>query len=311
METVQAAMEPLGLRDRDLAVLRGLLSFVKAESWTGPLMVFASNRTLQERCGGMDERTLRRRLAQLCAVGLIRREQSPNRKRYVVRDEAGVAVLTYGFDLSPLRAALPRIADMAEEAAKLAMRLRMLRSILRDRLYRLASMGLASEACAAAARLLRRKVGPEVLSEAIDSLEPLQTTEMTVSDSQIDRDIQSSDKDLDDTKTVDLDSCLDAAPNATCFSQARPQTWDDAGDLALSLAPAIGVDRQQMQRSWSILGPRGATLAILGLVESHGRIKHPARYLSHLTQKAAKGLLNLDRMFQSLTQGARFPAGNP
>lgn len=303
-------MEPLGLRDRDLAVLRGLLSFVKPEAWAGAVTVFASNKVLQERCGGMDERTLRRRLARLCEVGLIGRTQSPNRKRYVVRDEAGAVVLTYGFDLSPLRAALPRIADMAEAARLVALRLRMLRSVLRDRLYQLTVAGLGPDLCAATAKLLRRKVEPEALTEAIDALDRVIATKMTASDSQIDRDIQISNEEPLDTKEVALEECLQSAPNAACFASEPPKTWAEAADLALALAPAIGIDAVQMQRSWPLLGKRGATLAVLGLVESHGRIKHPARYLESLTQKAAKGLLNLDRMFRSLTQTARFPAGN-
>jgi len=315
LETVQAAMEPLGLRDRDLAVLRGLLSFVPAGSWEGAMMVFASNRVLQERCGGMDERTLRRRLAQLCQVGLIRRQQSPNRKRYMVRDETGAPVLTYGFDLTPLRAALPRIAAMAEEVARLALRLRALRAVLRDRLYHLTVAGVASEACAAAARLLRRKVEPEVLVQAIDDLQteaPMANTEeMTASVGQNDRDIQSSTIDHNDKKTaVSLGDCLDRAPNAMSFASCPPKAWEDAHKLAITLAPAIGIDGALQQRAQAMLGTVGATLAILGLVESHGRIRDPARYLHALTQKATKGLLNIGHMFRSLTQTARFPAGN-
>jgi replication initiation protein RepC len=58
LDLVRRCRKPLGLRDRDVAVLRGLLSFVPQAADPSTLVVFASNRVLIERCDGIDERTL-------------------------------------------------------------------------------------------------------------------------------------------------------------------------------------------------------------------------------------------------------------
>ncbi len=320
LEAVKAARKTLRLTDRDITVLRGLLSFIPADRWDGPLMVHAANRTLQERCDGMEERTLRRRLAHLCQIGLITRHQSPNRKRYVVRDEDGTTVLAYGFCLMPLRQCLAQMQDMAAHERALALRLRALKALLRDAIHHAA---LDAETMAAMLRLLRRKASEAELTTALDGLPAgnrhttVENTEpMTDSDRQTVRHIQSSKKENHEKKAQsasntagpDLHTCLEAAPNAAAFSANRPQTWPEAEKLAHSLAPAIGIDLTLWHQAKARLGAEGASMAIIGLVEAYPRIKAPARYLAALL---AQRRIDLARMFRSLTGWARFPAGNP
>ena len=342
LNAAQAAMGALGLRDRDIAVLRGLLTFIQPDRWLEKLMVHASNTTLQARCDGIDERTLRRRLTRLCDVGLIVRHQSPNRKRYVVRDEFGHQVLSYGFDLSPLRENLGRLQSIAEEQRTNALRIKMLKAVLRDRLFKLLVSGFRQETDATNVlqlqKLLRQKVSISTLEVAIQTVDNMasdtlvcpvdqsKTPKLSDSDSQIDRDIQRSNKEYieescDDSKLkenrqaslqndIALEDCIDAAKSAMDFSTHRPRTWADLAHLADQLAPAIGVPHKQMQRTKEALGERGASLAILGLVEAFGRIREPSRYLNTLINKAGTVGLDLVRMFRSLTANARFPAGN-
>ena len=320
LEAVKAARKTLRLTDRDITVLRGLLSFIPADRWDGPLMVHAANRTLQERCDGMEERTLRRRLAHLCQIGLITRHQSPNRKRYVVRDEDGTTVLAYGFCLMPLRQCLAQVQDMAAHERALALRLRALKAWLRDAIHHAA---LEPDTVAAMLRLLRRKATEAELTAALDGLPAgnrstaVETAEpMTDNDRQSVRHIQSSKKEnheekaqsASNTASPDLHTCLEAAPNAAAFSANRPQTWPEAEKLAQSLAPAIGIDLTLWHQTKARLGAEGASMAILGLVEAYPRIKAPARYLAVLL---AQTRIDLARMFRSLTGWARFPAGNP
>ena len=342
LNAAQAAMGALGLRDRDIAVLRGLLTFIQPDRWREKLMVHASNTSIQARCDGIDERTLRRRLTRLCEVGLIARHQSPNRKRYVVRDELGNQVLSYGFDLSPLRENLRQLECIAEEQRTTALRIKMLKAVLRDRLFRLLSSGFRQETdgtnVASLQKLLRQKVDILTLENAIQTVENVassnvdasidgsQTTKMSDSVSQTDRDIQSSKKEYIEqaygseklkarrqkSSQVDLalDDCINAAKSAMDFSLHRPQTWTELAHLADQLAPAIGVQQKQLLRTKETLGERGACLAILGLVESFTRIREPSRYLNTLINKAGTVGLDLVRMFRSLTANARFPAGN-
>jgi replication initiation protein RepC len=353
---VQAAREALSLRDRDIAVLRGLLSCIPADRWDGPLMVHASNATLQARCDGMDERTLRRRLARLCEVGLIRRAQSPNRKRYVVRDVAGQPVLTYGFDLSPLRNAQNQLRGLGEEIARTQHQIRMAKAVLRDHLYRLAQRAEGnpdlSDRVVDMTRWLRRKSTLADLSVAIAEAEAMldeaprsaQTSALpalvTATDGQNDRHIQSSNQEYleeerahedlvssleqpaakhhpaeqeprkESSREITVATCVAAAKSSMEFAQETPANWRDLFTLATSLAPAIGINREQMLRSEQILGPRGASMAILGLVEAFPRIRDPKRYLNTLLSRAGTIGLNMERMFRSLTGWARFPAGN-
>jgi replication initiation protein RepC len=342
LNTVQSAMEALGLRDRDIAVLRGLLTFILPDKWDQKLMVYASNSTLRARCDGIDERTLRRRLAHLCAVGLITRQQSPNRKRYVVRGVTGEPILSYGFDLSPLRDNLRRIQAIAEEHRTNLLQIKVLKALLRDRLYKLCGAGFRPETedagIARFHRMLRQKADIPTLESAIKAVENLlgaeeqpvvivdDTVILTDSHGQNVRDIQSSEKEYieelpiqanrqttigaDQDTDVTLIECLDAAKSAMDFCEQRPQCWSDVAKLAHQLAPAIGIQPTQMHRTREALGERGASLAILGLVEAFARIKEPNRYLNALVAKASRAGLNLTRMFRSLTNTARFPAGN-
>ena len=102
LDLVKSCRQRLTLRDRDIAVLRGLLSLLPTSATPDQLVVFASNRVLIERCDGIDERTLRRRISHLQSCGLLHRRASPNGKRYQVRDDVA-ARITYGLDLTPDR----------------------------------------------------------------------------------------------------------------------------------------------------------------------------------------------------------------
>lgn len=328
LNAVRDARAALGLRDRTIAVLRGLLTLVPAAAWDDRPVVHAANATLQERCDGMDERTLRRHLAILVAAGLIRRQQSPNRKRYVVRDDRGAVLLAYGFDLSPLRAAVAGLHDLAAAEQATAARARALRAVLRDHLFHLGE----AEGLEDYRRLLRRKVGTDVLEAAIATLAARRGAEppcpvlpdtpiLTGSDGQDDRHIQSSKQDSCESEAApasstlpSVDQCRERASTAVAFAPTEPRTWGDLVALADRLGPGLGINGQVLGEAEIQLGRRGRALAILGLTQAYPQIKRPDSYLRALLRKAKTGALNLQRMFDSLTSGrrhGRFPAGNP
>ena len=129
----------LGLTDRHLTVMRALLSCFPDVPEHG-LIVFASNATLSERAGGMEERTLRRHISKLVDLGLVLRRDSPNRKRYLRRARGPLPSTAFGFDMSPLFAARGRLARAAEArdlesavTARLREELSLLRRDLCDR----------------------------------------------------------------------------------------------------------------------------------------------------------------------------------
>lgn len=109
----------LGVGDRSLAVLAGLLSFHPDDelSEENGLIVFPSNKQLSLRSHGMANATLRRHLAALLDCGLILRRDSPNGKRYARKGRGGELEDAFGFSLAPLLA-------RAEEFHKAAERVR-------------------------------------------------------------------------------------------------------------------------------------------------------------------------------------------
>ena len=294
LDLARECREALGLRDRDLAVLRGLLSLMQGGS-----VVYASNRVLIERCDGIDERTLRRRLAHLESCGILRRQQSPNGKRYQMRDAEG-PVVTYGLDLGPLLAMEPHLRALAEAERRAALRMRALRVLIRDWLYHHGASALPE--VAEAARLsLRRKLSVE----ALEALHAGLGTEMTGSSGQNDRHIQNSDKESFEQEKADIElsECMELAAEARDMAPEVPQTWPEVVTLSDVLAPAIGLGARVLDQARQHLGRQGCALAVLGLVQAFRRIQKPEAYLLALVRRAELGRLDIVRAFRSLTQG--------
>lgn len=334
LDLVRRCRKPLGLRDRDVAVLRGLLSFVPQSADPNSLVVFASNRALIERCDGIDERTLRRRLTNLKANGLLARKSSPNGKRYRVQDECAEAKLTYGIDLAPLFAIRDHLIALAEECSREEIRCKALRSVIRDILYHRAATiqpALHDLAC----RSLRRSLSSDQLADLIQELQenlPQTGAEtssvadaVTVSDRQNDRHIQKSKKenyesevapekvstanrtsyprstDVGQTNDITVSECMALAKNAASFASVTAKDWGDVIRLSDTLAPAIGLARTDVETARNAMGALGSALAILGITEAFDRIRQPRAYLQALTNRAASESMDFVRMFRSLT----------
>ncbi|WP_306152064.1 plasmid replication protein RepC [Roseovarius sp. MMSF_3281] len=126
------AKSEFNVSDRDLTVLNALLSFHRDTNLSDNdmLIVFPSNAALAERAHGMAESTLRRHLAALVNAGLLLRHDSPNGKRYAVRDAEGGYARAFGLDLRPLLVKADKIAHAASEARAAAERMRRLREEL-------------------------------------------------------------------------------------------------------------------------------------------------------------------------------------
>lgn len=335
LDLVRTCRHRLALRDRDIAVLRGLLSLMPAGAAVHQRVIFASNCVLIERCDGIDERTLRRRLAHLQDRGLIARNLSPNGKRYQVRDERENARLTYGIDMSPLFLIQSHLEALAKDCRRETQRIAAFRALVRDALYHAPDtthMTLSNEARLA----LRRSVSSAHLEDLLQRLrsvvgdgkqtvvahEDICASELTASDGQNDRHIQNSNKDSEDSECLetargsvtnhppkitsrlkqDLDviECLELAPTARSMAAEIPRSWRDIVRLAAMLAPAIGLKRSSLDLAESRLGQHGCALAVLGLVEAFGRIRNPEAYLRALANAAQDKAMDIVRMFRSL-----------
>ena len=338
LDLVRTCRQRLTLRDRDIAVLRGLLSLLPASATSDQLVVFASNRVLIERCDGIDERTLRRRISHLQSRGLLHRRTSPNGKRYQVRDDVA-ARITYGLDLAPLFEIETHLEALADECRREAQRIKALRSLIRDALFKRAA-SVCPNQLEAVQRALRRVLASDQLQKMLEQIKQIPpdepahlsktgyplTSKMSASDGQYDRHIQSSNKELFESETVaviteenctenfvgktsqldkadiTVSECIDLAPTARSMAITRPQCWDDLIALSDSLAPAIGVKKPLQHDAQRHLGRHGYALAVLGLVESYGRIRNPEAYLNALIKRAVSQSLDLVRMFRSLVK---------
>ena len=102
---VKKVAAAIGLKAQDLLLLDTFLAVTQAQDWEEGRrpIVWPSNHFLMEQTG-FSLATLRRHVRRLCEVGVIAMKDSPNGKRWGRRDDAGVIVEAYGFDLAPLSA---------------------------------------------------------------------------------------------------------------------------------------------------------------------------------------------------------------
>jgi replication initiation protein RepC len=96
------AGKALDLRPAQRAILSELVACWGEQEWER-LLVWPSNDYLMSRTG-LTERAIRRILRQLVDLQLIAPKDSPNGKRYAVKDLAGQVVDAFGFDLTPIYA---------------------------------------------------------------------------------------------------------------------------------------------------------------------------------------------------------------
>lgn len=343
LDLAKTCRQRLKLRDRDIAVLRGLLSILPPQARPDQMVVYASNRVLIDRCDGIDERTLRRRIAHLQACGMLTRRTSPNGKRYQIRNEHHDTLLTYGIDLAPLFNIQGHLEALAVDCRHEAVRVKVLRAMIRDVLFN-TPPHQTTDVQTEAQRALRRVLDADQLQQILSQLEEvapidipqltnissLPTTHLSVSDGQNDRHIQSSYKDNLESERAEsqttpipanpkknapmyqaditVDECIELATTAKAMAPKQPQCWEDLIDLSTSLAPAIGLQSAVIHEAEKHLGRHGCALAILGLVEAFGRIRNPEAYLTALVQRRLKQGLDLVRMFRSLVRPISPPA---
>ncbi|MGL6210425.1 MAG: plasmid replication protein RepC [Paracoccaceae bacterium] len=340
LDLAKTCRQRLKLRDRDIAVLRGLLSLLPSQARPDQMVVFASNRVLIDRCDGIDERTLRRRIAHLQDCGMLTRRTSPNGKRYQVRDDHQTALLTYGIDLAPLFHIQSHLEALAKDCRHETVRIKVLRSLIRDALFKTPPheiTDIQNEAQRALRRVLDSNqlqkilsqledAAPEVVPQFTDNV-TLPTTHLSVSGGQNDRHIQSSYEDnleSDEAESgtlrnhayekksagmdhadISVDECMGLARTAKEMAPRQPRCWQDLIDLSTSLAPAIGLQGIVIHEAEKHLGKHGCALAVLGLVEAFGRVRNPEAYLTALVQRRLKQGLDLVRMFRSLVRPAK------
>ena len=326
------------LNDRDLAVLRGLISCLPGSD-TGKTFVFASNVTLSNRIDGMNERTLRRHLAKLVAAGMITRHDSPNRKRYVRRNHLGEPSRAFGFDLAPLFDRQIEISAAATQCAVTADTVAILRenlSLLRHRLS-VTHPTLAEEA----RKALRRFLTPDALLAIISDLQahldttdlPASTLTLTANDSSIVRHKQKSIKDNIDAKEYleqvsvenpsqdnesivkhdaalpSLGAVIAACPDSCEFAYEPIETWPDLMRFAAVLAPILRIDAGALNFARQSMGAVAAAVSVICILQMGPRIRSAGAYLRSLSDRASLGRFSTLTLVNTLI-GRQFPNGS-
>jgi replication initiation protein RepC len=176
LRALTTAREAYGLSDRAIVVLDALLSCNPGRALDGtvPQIVHPSNRELQARTGGMAQATLRRHISSLVSAGLIMRRDSPNGKRYTIRDDYGAKADAFGFDLSPFAAAAGNINEAAEAIERATRALKRLREQvslhLRD-CAKIAAAGL-TQAETAIRNVAKHQAAFEAMTEELAAFSP-------------------------------------------------------------------------------------------------------------------------------------------
>ena len=136
LKALTEARAAFGLGNGTIHVLEVLLGFHQSKEIDGatPIVVFPSNREICRRTRGMTDRTVRRHLRSLVDAALLVRRDSPNGKRYCLRDGAGQVEEAFGFDLAPLALKASAIYEAADRAREQLRRLRKVRGEITLRL---------------------------------------------------------------------------------------------------------------------------------------------------------------------------------
>ncbi len=182
----KAAAPRLGLSPRLVHAVDWLFRFTQPQDWGrgGRPIVWPSASTQEEALGLSATRTKATNRA-LIEAGLITMKDSPNGKRYGVRDRAGRITEAYGFDLSPIAARHVEFVRLAEaaraervEMGRLRRRATIARNGITQILETAAEYGFQGEDWAGLARDARNLVAalrgverPEEMVLGVESLE--------------------------------------------------------------------------------------------------------------------------------------------
>lgn len=305
MKLVRQAAPALGLKPPVLATLEVLLSFLPPKRTHHT--VFASNQTLVERRNGICERSLRRHIAALEAVGFLRRNDSPNGKRFSRSNPNTGMAMRFGFDLTLLFQRGAEMVALAEQEAQRVAEQRYLRLRLRSALARLAGVIAPCGVIERAQKLLRRRCNIHELETALTALatlaapEPEQLAElsqqkMSSTDGQNVRHHQRSNLEIKDKakaetpepaekpdEAIDVSLLLEACPEASEFALQPIRSEHEALQHAQTLAPMLGISASSYEQAKRLIGVRKAALSVWILLSMQSKVRNFAAYFHAVT----------------------------
>jgi replication initiation protein RepC len=186
----KAAAPRLGISPRLVHAVDWLFRFTQPQDWEkGARPVVWPSASVQQEALGLSPTQVKAVNRRLIEIELVTMRDSPNGKRYGLRDPKGRIVEAYGFDLSPIAARHAEFVELAEEGRaerRLMGRLRRRATIARKGIIQIldtaSEYGLGggewrtlAEDLAAITRALKGVERPEVMEAGVTSLEHRQT----------------------------------------------------------------------------------------------------------------------------------------
>jgi replication initiation protein RepC len=182
----KAAAPRLGLSPRLVHAVDWLFRFTQPQDWgRGGRPIVWPSAALQQDALGLSASQVKAINRALIEARAVTMKDSPNGKRYGVRDRAGLIIEAYGFDLSPIAARHAEFVRLADEAraeraemGRLRRRATIARNGITQILETAAEYGLLGDDWAVLARdsrnlalALRRIERPEEMVLGVESLE--------------------------------------------------------------------------------------------------------------------------------------------
>ena len=290
------ARSVFGLRPGHIQTLQAMLSFLKPGHGE---TVFASNNSLCQRVGGIDERTLRRHINRFVELGFIKRNDSSNRKRYRVRSSGGECI-SYGLSLTPLLQRASELIAIAQEMENNRRDRIFVRKQILTKLAHLEEHDPSNAFINHARKALRRKLSlPEYhallanTDAECQSLstpdDPPETMELPANDGQTVRHQSKSEeekKDLDSNiglEALKPDLLTSVCDQATSFSTERLRNWLDIENHARTLAPMMGIHPETFEKAKNAVGAQKASCAIFIMLQLGKRIRDFGAYFHSIT----------------------------
>jgi replication initiation protein RepC len=187
----KAAAPRLGLSPRLVHAVDWLFRFTQPQDWgRGGRPIVWPSALLQQDALGLSESRVKVLNRALIEVGVVTMKDSPNGKRYGVRDRAGRITEAYGFDLSPIAARHAEFVRLAEaaraeraEMGRLRRRATIARNGITQILETAAEYGFQGEEwtnlardCRHLPKAFRKVERPEEMALGVESLERRQRT---------------------------------------------------------------------------------------------------------------------------------------
>lgn len=290
------ARSVFGLRPGHIQTLQAMLSFLKPGHGE---TVFASNNSLCQRVGGIDERTLRRHINRFVELGFIKRNDSSNRKRYRVRSSGGECI-SYGLSLTPLLQRASELIAIAQEMENNRRDRIFVRKQILTKLAHLEEHDPSNAFINHARKALRRKLSlPEYhallanTDAECQSLStpdtPAETMELPANDGQTVRHQSKSEEEKKDLDSNIGDEALkpnlltSVCDQATSFSPERLRNWLDIENHARTLAPMMGIHPETFEKAKNAVGAQKASCAIFIMLQLGKRIRDFGAYFHSIT----------------------------